>query len=44
MCVQIQKQKQYPENTYLFKCNHKNTGNKCEICSMLTIKAPERIL
>ena len=27
---------------YLFKFNNKNTRKRCEICSKLTIKAPER--
>ena len=32
----------YPANIYLFKVNYKNTRKKCEICSKLTIKTPER--
>ena len=31
-----------PGNIYLFKINDKNTGKRCEICSNLTIKTPER--
>ena len=31
-----------PANIYLFKFNNKNTGKKCEICSKLTLKIPER--
>ena len=27
---------------YLFKVNNKNTRKRCEICSKLTIKTPER--
>ena len=27
---------------YLFKVNNKNTRTRCEICSKLTIKTPER--
>ena len=27
---------------YLLKVNNKNTRTKCEICSKLTIKTPER--
>ena len=27
---------------YLFKINNRNTGKRCEICSKLTIKTPER--
>ena len=29
-------------NIYLYKFNNRNTRNRCEICSNLTIKAPER--
>ena len=29
---------------YLFKVNNRDTGEKCEICSKLKIKTPERIL
>ena len=29
-------------NIYLFKVNNKNTTKRCEICSKLTIKTPER--
>ena len=31
---------QSPANIYLFKGNKRNTGNRCEICSKLTIKTP----
>ena len=31
-----------PANIYLFKVNNKNTRKRCEICSKLTIKTPER--
>ena len=31
----------YPANTYLFKVNKRNTGNRYEICSKLTLKTPE---
>ena len=31
-----------PANIYLFKFNNRNTGKKCEICSELTVKTPER--
>ena len=27
---------------YLFKVNNRNTRKRCEICSKLTIKTPER--
>ena len=27
---------------YMFKVNNRNTRTRCEICSMLTIKTPER--
>ena len=32
----------YPVGIYLLKVNHKNTRAKCEICSKLIIKTPER--
>ena len=31
-----------PANIYLFKVNKRNTRKRCEICSELTIKTPER--
>ena len=31
-----------PTNIYLFKVNNRNTRKRCEICSKLTIKTPER--
>ena len=31
-----------PANIYLFKVNKRNTRKRCEICSKLTIKTPER--
>ena len=31
-----------PAGIYLFKVNDRNTRGWCEICSKLTIKAPER--
>ena len=31
-----------PANIYLFKINNRNTRKRCEICSKLTIKSPER--
>ena len=30
-----------PANIYLSKVNNKNTRNRCELCSKLTIKTPE---
>ena len=32
-----------PTNIYLFKVNNRNTIKRCEICSKLTIKTPERL-
>ena len=32
----------YPLNIYLFKFNNRNTGKRCEICSRLALKLPER--
>ena len=34
--------KLYPANIYLFKANNRNTRKRCEICSKLTTKTPER--
>ena len=31
-----------PANIYLFNVNNRNTRTRCEICSKLTIKKPER--
>ena len=31
-----------PPDIYLFKVNNRNTRARCEICSKLTIKTPER--
>ena len=31
-----------PAGIYLIKVNNRNTRNRCEICSKLTIKTPER--
>ena len=31
-----------PANIYLFKVNNRNTRKRCETCSKLTIKTPER--
>ena len=32
----------YPAGNYVFKVNNRNTRTRCEICSKLTIKTPER--
>ena len=32
----------YPANICLFKVNNRNSRKRCEICSKLTIKTPER--
>ena len=32
----------YPAGNYMFKVNNRNTRARCEICSELTIKIPER--
>ena len=34
----------YPAGIYLLKVKNRNTRTRCEICSKLTIKAPERRL
>ena len=31
-----------PAGSYLFKANNRNTITRCEICSKLTLKTPER--
>ena len=31
-----------PAGNYMFKVNSRNTRTRCEICSKLTIKIPER--
>ena len=31
-----------PAGNYMFKGNNRSTRTRCEICSKLTIKAPER--
>ena len=31
-----------PAGNYMFKVNNRNTQARCEICSKLTIKTPER--
>ena len=35
---------QIPVDIYLLKVNNRNTKTRCEICSKLTIKTPERRL
>ena len=32
----------YPAGIYLLKINNRNTRTRCEICSKVTIKIPER--
>ena len=32
----------HPAGNYMFKVNNRNTRTRCEICSKLTIKTPER--
>ena len=34
----------YPAGNCMFKVNNRNTRTRCEICSKLTIKTPERRL
>ena len=34
----------FPAGIYLLKVNNRNTGTKCEICSKLTTKTPERCI
>ena len=35
-------QEMFPAGIYLLKVNNRNTRTRCEICSKLTIKIPER--
>ena len=37
-----EKLKTYSAGNYMFKVNNRNTRTRCEICSKLTIKTPER--
>ena len=39
---QERNQRIFPANIYLFNVNNRNTRKRCEICSKLTIKTPER--
>ena len=32
----------FPAGNYMFKVNNRNTRTRCEICSQLTVKTPER--
>ena len=32
----------FPDGNYMFKVNNRNTRTRCEICSELTRKTPER--
>ena len=41
-CSKKTDKKFFPTNIYLFKVNNRNTRRRCEICSKLTIKTPER--
>ena len=36
--------REYPTNIYLFKINNRYNRKRCEICSKLTVKTPERRL
>ena len=38
----VKAEKTHPAGNYLFKVNNRNTRTRCEICSKLTIKAPEQ--
>ena len=33
---------EFPAGNYMLKVNYRNTRTRCEICSKLTIKTPER--
>ena len=32
----------FPVGNYMFNVNNRNTKTRCEVCSKLTIKTPER--
>ena len=38
----VPNQKRFAAGIYLLKVSNRNTGTRCEICSKLTIKIPER--
>ena len=38
----LHKSEQNQANIYLLKVNNRNTRKRCEICSKLTLKTPER--
>ena len=45
--ISVKKQQDFtsrsnPAGNYMFKVNNRNTRTRCEICSKLTIKTPER--
>ena len=40
--LEWEKLKNIPVGIYLLKVNNRNTNTRCEICSKLTIKTPER--
>ena len=40
--VKASKLTYHPAGIYLLKVNNRNTRKRCEICSKLTIKTPER--
>ena len=42
--VKASKLTYHPAGIYLLKVNNRNTRKRCEICSKLTIKIPERRL
>ena len=42
MAVRVKCKGYYPAGNYMFKVNNRNTRTRCEICSKLTIKTPER--
>ena len=42
IAVKLSAKHQVPANIYLFKVNNRNTRKRCEICSKLTIKTPDR--
>ena len=42
MTIQQHQNRQHPASIYLLKVNNRNTTERCEICSELIKKTPER--
>ena len=42
--INVSVSKGIPVGNYMFKVNNRDTRTRCEICSQLTIKTPERVV